>query len=120
MANIVEIKNYIKKIQRLINGADFSIFGSSLVKKNKVDDVIVCIIALFPDSYKKTLKKRVPLELYPSVSSFNRLSKILRKPFFLSKDYYFFNTSEAITLIQSINKNIERDINRIEEEEGQS
>ena len=119
MADVTEIKNYMKRMLRLVNTADFSIFGSSLVKKSKVDDLIVCIFALLPDSYKKTMKKRVPLDLYPSVSSLNRLSKIIRKPFFLSKDYYFFKTSEAITLIQNVSINIEKDIRKIEEDEQQ-
>ena len=119
MVDITEIKNYMRKLLRLVNSADYAIFGSSIVKKNKVDDLIVCIITLLPDSFKKTMKNRVPLELYPSVASFNRLSKIIRKPFFVFNDYYFFKTSEVITLIQNISKTIETDIQRLEEGESQ-
>ena len=118
MADITELRNYIKKLQRIVNSADLTLFGRSLVKKNKVDDVLVCIIATLPESFKKTMKKRIPLEMYPSIASFNRLSKVIRKPFFLSREFYFFDTTEAITLVQSIIKNIERDINRLEEEEN--
>ena len=117
MADVTELKNYIKRLTRIINSADFAIFGKSMVKKKKVDDLIVCIIALLPESFKKAMKKRVPIDVYPAVASFNRLSKVIRKPFFLSKDYYFFPTSEVVTLLQSIGKNIERDINKLEEEE---
>ena len=117
MADVTELKNYIKKLSRVVNSADFAILGKTLIKKKKVDDLIVCIIALLPDSFKKTMKKRVPIDVYPAVAAFNRLSKVIRKPFFLSKDYYFFPTSEVITLLQSIGKNIERDINKLEEEE---
>lgn len=117
MTNVVELKKYINKLTRSINSADLAIFGSSIVKKNKIDDILVCFIALLPDSFKKTMKKRVPIDVYPSVASFNRLSKIIKKPFFLSKDFYIFKTNEAITLIQNINKNIERDINKLEEEQ---
>ena len=120
MADITELKNYIKKLQRLVNSADLTIFGHSLLKKNKVDDVIVCMIALLPESFKKAMKKRIPIDLYPAVASFNRLSKIIRKPFFLSKDFYFIDTNEVLTLIQAISKNIERDINKLEEEENQN
>jgi len=117
MIDTSELKKYLKKLQRTVDGAEFSFFGSSIAKKNKIDDVLVCIIALLPESYKRTMKKRVAIDKYPSVSSFNRLSKVIKKPFFLSKDFYIFNTGEVLTLIQNISKNIERDINRFEEEE---
>ena len=117
MADVAEIKKYVNKLTKIVNSADLAIFGSSIVKKNKVDDLLVCIIALLPDSFKKTMKKRVPIDVYPSVASFNRLSKAIKKPFFLSKDFYIFKTQEVISLIQNINKTIERDINKLEEEQ---
>ena len=83
MADVTELKNYIKKLQRLVNSAEFTLFGSSVIKKNKVDDLIVCIIALLPESFKKTMKKRVPVDVYPSVASFNRLSKLMKTFLFI-------------------------------------
>jgi len=119
MADVAEIKKYVNKLSRIVNSADLAVFGYSIVKKNKVDDILVCIIALLPDSFKKTMKKRVPIDVYPSVASFNRLSKVIKKTFFLSKDLYIFKTQEVISLIQNINKTIERDLNKLEEEEQQ-
>ena len=116
MVNITELKNYIKKLNKLVNSADFAIFGYSLLKKTKVDDNLVCILALLPDSFKKAMKKKTPIDQFPSVSSFSRLSKIICKPFFLSGDYYIFSTSHVIALIQNIDKNIERDIQKLEEQ----
>jgi len=115
MANIEELKKYIKRLNKIVQTAEFSILGSSVVRRNKIDDTIVCILAVLPDSFKKAMKKRMPIDMYPSVSSFNRLSKIIKKPLFIFNNFYIFKANEAIALIQTINKNIERDVEKLEE-----
>lgn len=117
MADIIEIKNYLKKLQKIVNNADFAIFGSSITKKSKIDDTLCCLLALLPESYKTIMKRRTAIDRYPSVSGLNRLSKTIKKPFFLSNDFYIFKTNEVLTLIQSITKNIDRDLARLIEED---
>ena len=116
MTDIAELKNYFIKVQKAVHSADLSIFGICLVKSSRIDDLLCCILALLPDSFKATMKKRISLDEYPSVSCYNRLSKIIKKPFILSSDYYIFNKNEVATLLMTITKNIERDIKKIEEE----
>jgi len=116
MEDITELLNYFKKIQKAIDRADFSVLKYKFVKKNRVDDLLVCTLAVLPDSFKKAMKKRLKLDMFPSVSCYNRLSKIIKKTFFLTPDYYMINFHEANTLLQNITKNLESDIRKLEEQ----
>ena len=69
-----------------------------------------------PSSFKKAMKKRLKLDMYPSVSCYNRLSKLVKKTFFLVPDYYMIEYSTALKMLQGIRKNLDMDIRRLEEE----
>jgi hypothetical protein len=116
MVDVEELKGYFKKLKKAVDTADMAIFGKKLVKKNRIDDLLCCIFATLPDTFKVAMKKRLNADMYPAVASYNRLSQIIKKPFFLSHDFYIFDESEALVLLQNISKNLERDINRLEEE----
>ena len=76
MQDLTETKNYIKKLHRIVNTPEFTLFGKFLAKKNRIDDVLCCVIASFPDIYKKALKNRaIRPEQFQSVAAFNRLTK---------------------------------------------
>ncbi len=117
MADIIAIKDYFKKLQRAINeDADFTFFNIKLAKKNRIDDLLCCVLALLPDSYKKALKKRAVnvADQLTSVSAYNRLEKLIKKPFLLNSEIYVVQYNEALSLIRAITSNIERDINKLE------
>ena len=118
MEDITSLLDYFKKLQKAIDNADLRLFQYKLVKKVRIDDLLVCTLAVLPDAYKKAMKTRVNNNLYPSVSCYSRLSKIIKKPFFLNKDYYLINFGEANVLLKSIRQSIERDLIRLEKEEN--
>ena len=118
MVDIIALLDYFKKMQRAIDNADFKLLQFKLVKKARIDDLLVCTLAVLPDTFKKAMKKRLKLDAYPSVSCYNRLSKIIKKPFFLSNDYYLINYGEATAMLKSIRQHLERDLKRLEVEEG--
>lgn len=115
MEDITELINYFKKMQKAIDKADFRVLKYKFVKKNRIDDLLVCTLAVLPDSFKKTMKKRLKLDMFPSVSCYNRLSKIIKKNFFLTPDYYMIDFYEANRILQNITKYIESDIRKMEE-----
>ena len=116
MEDITALIDYFKKIRRTIDNADFTFFKYKFVKKNKIDDLLVCTLAKLPDSYKRTMKKRLNLDTYPSISCYNRLSKLIKKPFPLSNDLYMVDYGEINSLIKTIIQTIERDIRTLEQE----
>ncbi len=115
MEDLSALQDYLKKIQRTIENADFTILNYKIVKKNRIDDLLVCTLATLPDIFKSTMKKRLKIDQYPSVSSYARLSKLLKKPCPLLSDYYLVNYSQTIAMFKNIKQNLERDIRRLEE-----
>ncbi len=115
MVEIDAIKDYFKKLQKVINfDSTFSFANIRLVKKSKIDDIICCVYAKLPDSYKKMLKTKVDVKRYNSVLCYSVLTKLLARKFFLDKNLCMINITEANKLISSIILGIERDINSIE------
>jgi len=110
-----ETKNYIKKLHKVVSSAELTLFGYSLARKNRIDDLLCCIIASFPDVYKKALKTRTlrPGQ-FQSVAAFNRLSKIIKQPAFLLNSFYAFKIGEVNELFKIINRDLDLDIRNLE------
>jgi len=115
MADNSELHEYFKKLQRALDSADFTFLNFRIVKKARIDDLLVCTLALLPEVFKKAMKKRLKIDMFPAVSCYNRLSKIIKKPFILSSDYYIVHYGEASTMIKSIRQNLDRDIKQLED-----
>ena len=115
VVDIVAIKDYLKKLQKVVNfDHSFSFAGIRLVKKSKIDDILCCVYAKLPESYKKMLKTKVDVQRYNSVLCYGLLTKLLAKKFFLDKNLCIIHITEVNKLISSVILGIERDINNIE------
>ena len=111
---LLELKNYFKKLQRIVlRDADFNFFSLSFFKKNKIDDILCCVIATLPDSYKKNMRTDLSKKL-SSVIAYNALFNAIKIKCPLSSDKYMVDASKASRLIDTITKSIERDIRYIE------
>ncbi len=116
MEDVEALQDYFKKIQKAIDNADFTLFKYKFVKKTRMDDLLVCTLAVMPEVFKNAMKKRLQLDLFPSVSCYNRLSKLVKKTFALIPDYYMINFYEANTMLKNIKLNLESDIKKLEEQ----
>lgn len=116
MTDTAPLQDYFKKIQRLLDNPDFSFLNFRFIKKTRIDDLLVCTLAILPDSFKKAMKKNLKVDMYPAVSSYSRLSKLLKKPFALTPDYYMIEYGHAFAMLKNVRQNLERDIRRLEEE----
>lgn len=109
------VKDYFKKLQRtIIVNPDFKLFKVVLVKKNKIDDILCCIFAKLPDSYKKMLHSTGSSK-FGSILSYNVLLKVIKTKFFLSQDLYVIDAGKAVRLIDTILKTLQNDIKAIDE-----
>ena len=64
MADIIALKDYYKKLQRIINfEGEFTFFDYKLVKKSKIDDILCCILATLPADYKSLMNQKLGVKL---------------------------------------------------------
>ena len=115
MADTDVLIEYFNKLQRtILNNADFSFGTDKILKKEKIDDIICCILLLLPEPYKKELKIDYAKN-FSSVKYFKILYKKLKYKFFFNSNYYCFNYHEIIKLIGLIKKVLKNDIQKLEE-----
>lgn len=114
MEDLSALQEYFKKIQRALDNADFNILNYKFVKKNRIDDLLVCTLALLPDSFKDAAKRKTDIDNFPSVACYARLSKLLKNQIGLFPDYYIVQYSSALAMLKNIKQNISRDIKKLE------
>ena len=111
---LLELKNYFKKLQRIVlRDADFNFFNMSFFKKNKIDDMLCCIIATLPDIYKKNMRTDLGKKL-SSVIAYNVLFDSIKRKCPFNSNLYIVEAEKANNCINTIINTIERDINYIE------
>ena len=106
-------QDYIKKLQRAIDCADLTFLRYKFVKKNRIDDLMVCTISVMPQVFKNALTNKLEEDKYPSVFCYNRFKKIVKHTFFLAPEYYIFDFNEAMTMLANIIKSFEDDVRRL-------
>ena len=115
MSDYSSAKDYIKRLQRLIEyEATFSFSKFRIIRTALIDDLMACILAAFPDSYKKALQKKNN-SLYSSVIAYQTLKKFLKQKFFLFPDHCVVDEVEATRAIEALLQNLDNDILNIEE-----
>ena len=114
MHNTDELKNYFSKLQKVIErDALISLFDRALVKKSSIDDILCCIFAKLPDTYKKILYNN-PRTTLNSVICYKGLLSIFGKKKIMGMDMYLINKKHVKQLLSSIIKTITTDISYIE------
>jgi len=114
MADVVTIRDYFKKLQRvLVAEVDFNLLDRKLIKRSKVDDILCCVYASLPNNYKRIIKINKE-DKYPSVNSFRVLNKELSRKFFFNSNLYSINVDKCNRLISVITATIEKDMNIID------
>lgn len=114
MADVENIKDYFKKLQRVIlSEVDFTFFGSAFIKKNKIDDVLCCILATLPEIYKKNLNGEDGKKL-SSMIAYKVLFNSIKGKCIFNPNVYGMNRANINSLINTIVRSLERDIAYLE------
>ena len=114
MLDVSDTISYFKKLQKVIYyEADFVFWGFALVKKNKIDDVLCCILATLPDSYKRLMKQREGKKL-KSIVAYEMLFNAIKGKFILNSNMYLVRNEDANKYISTILATLEKDIAYIE------
>lgn len=111
---IENLISYFKKLKKiLIFESDFSFFSYKLIKKSKIDDILCCILATLPNSYKQMMKQKEGKK-YTSVLAYNLLFNSIKNKFILNPDVYLISYNNADKYIGSILTTLKKDITAIE------
>ena len=111
---IKTLRDYFRKLQRILQSdADFTFIGYKLVRKDKIDDVLCCILATFPESYKRVFKDKRFKKL-SSIIAYDLLFKAVKQKFILNSNVYLVHYENTKKYIDTIISNIERDIDYVE------
>lgn len=111
ISNLISYFNKLKKV--IMYDTEFSFFGYKLVKKSKIDDILCCILAILPDSYKNMLKRKEGSK-FTSILSYNLMFNAIKNKFVLNPDCYLISYNDAVKYIQTITRDLEKDIVKIE------
>lgn len=106
----IEFKKYLKKLLQVIeNEASFFLLSSRIIDKKRIDDVMCCIEASWPEDYKKYIAKfdtkKIKSPLY-----YKQLILAVKNRFFFSTSYYSVNYRLALQAIHSLSTSIESDM----------
>ena len=112
--DIIAITKYLDKLEKIITyEAEFSFANYKLIKKTKIDDTLCCLLASFPDTFKKFIQ-HPHSNKYQSVLSYNLLFRAIKGKFILNSNVYLVNTEKVTEYIKTIKIDIEKDVERIE------
>ena len=115
MADIKSIKNYLVKLQNIIKkDADIVFFNKRYIKCKKIDDVLVCFLAMLPPQYKEQLLLSGSSRGYSSIICYKQLQIELKGKSKLFSDMYVVQTKQALSYIAGIIASIESDISYFE------
>ena len=112
--DLEQIKHYLKSLQKVVAfGADFKFLNNYLIKKNKIDDIYVCILSLLPKSFKTAINIG-KFEKVASVVYYKVLFNSIKGKFILNNNVYLVNYEKAVSSINGLMNNLEKDIEFIE------
>ena len=106
-----EISKYIKKINFIISNG-FKFFDCSLVKKNRIDDVLCCFFASLPNEYKHKIELGIKQEQsgLQSVDLYHKYVEELHKQFILNKEYCIVNLNRINKISSELCNKLNSDI----------
>ena len=105
-----DFKKYLKKLNLIIEmEAKLSLISSKLYDKKRIDDVMCCIEASWPEDYKKYIAK-FDVKKLKTPTYYNQLIKAIKNKFLFSTDCYSVNYSKATEAISSLLISIESDM----------
>ena len=109
----LEVKKYLKKLLLVIeNDAIFTMINSKIIDKKRIDDILCCVEASWPEDYKNYLAKKGAKKL-KSPLYYKQLLMAIKNKFMFSTNNYSVKYKMAKSLISSLIVSIDNDIKHI-------
>lgn len=108
--DVAMLKDYFKKLRTVVlTGADFCLFNVAFIKKNKIDDILCCILAILPTTYKKYLHTQFAKPV-PTMHLYDLLYEAIKQRCLFNSQVYMVDKKRAIKYISNLISGIERDL----------
>ena len=114
----VQLKKYLTKIKALIDNPTFTLGDKRYLKKVRVDDLICCMEASFPEVFKKIVKEKRFSTVESGKYYKNLLSALKAKTGIIFSDCYVISYRATISYIEAFSRNIDADIKKLENNSG--
>lgn len=113
-----QMKKYLTKIRDLLENPTFHLGDRRYLKVVRVDDLICCMEACFPETFKKIIKAKKFSIVESGKYYKNLLAALKAKKGLIFSDCYVVSYRAAITYIEAFSRNIDSDIKKLEESGG--
>ena len=111
------IKKYLSKLALVIQKeSTLSFFKTKLIDKSRIDDIICCIEASFPDEYKAVIRRTGTGGYIKTYKHWQQVLFAVRNNFKLVPTFYSVKADDALRAIASMSTGIESDFKRLREE----
>lgn len=114
MEETIELKKYLKKLIFVIeNETTFSFFNTAFIDTKRLDDILCCIQASWPENYKAFINKKGDSKIRSSLA-YKKAILAIKNKFILSPSLCTVNRKIATAEIIKVLTYIDEDIKYIE------
>ena len=108
-----ELKIYLNKLKKVVtNESTFSLGNKRIVSKTRVDDIICCVQANYPDEFTEYVKRN-GIKSLQSHLCYQQLLAVVTKKFILSKEHYLIDFARFISLLGMLIQTMEKEKVRV-------
>lgn len=110
LESTIEIKKYLNKLMQIIEKeAVFNLFKSKIFDKKRIDDIMCCVEASWPEDYKKYIAnfdtRRIKSLIY-----YKKLMLAVKNRFLFSTNCYAIKQKDALDAIYMLSRAIDTDM----------
>ena len=106
----LEFKKYLRKLLKVVmQEATFSLIKSKIIDKNRIDDVLCCVEASWPEDYKRYITK-VNSKKLKSPIYYKQMVLAIKNKFLFSTSCYSVRYDNAVQAINMLIKSIDTDM----------
>ena len=108
------LKLYLNKLKRIItNESSFSLGNKKIISKARIDDIVCCVQANYPDDFTEYVKRN-GIKSLQSHLCYQQLLAVVTKKFILSSAHYSIDFTRFISLLNMLVQTMEKEKVRVE------
>ena len=108
-----DLKLYLNKLKRIVtNESSFSLGNKRIISKARVDDIVCCVQANYPDDYTEYVKRN-GIKSLQSHLCYQQLLAVVTKKFILSPNHYLIDFARFMSLLNMLVQTMEKEKVRV-------